>query len=235
MVHRNTAKSCGIGLAILTGVMLLALPIGGASAADPAVNITCTTAPDAPTDMEITQTGVATANITWTKGLGANITIIRVATSGYPFSIFDGSSTYSGNGTWVEVTGLDLENNTYYYRAWSQNNYGTSTGYDQVSIGSGAGTTSVDVSALITYLDDLFGGPMGIGNIIIIGFFLVIAVWKKGWIRIIMSLGVVTWGAFALDYDAKIAAPLIAVGTILFFEAIIKTIQQRRAEAAQEA
>lgn len=209
------------------------LPVGGVALASPSMNVTIslTTTPQPPTDFTITQIGVSTINITWTKGLGANITIVRGSTAAYPFSVFDGDAIYSGNGTWVEVGSLDLSTYTYYYRAWSQNNYGTSTGYDEASIGNGT-TTTVDMSVLIDYLSDFLEGPMGINSIIFIVALVGFAIWKKGWIRILLSICVIIWGVFAMDYDIKIAAPLLAVGSVLFFMGVLNMIRQAR--AAQE-
>lgn len=143
MVHSRNGNTRIIGL--LLGLVLLMLCVSGVSAADPAVNITVTKwniPPLAPTNFQITQTALDAINITWTMGTAANITIVRGSTSGYPFSVLDGDAVYSGNLTYVEVSGLDLDANTYYYRAWSQNEYGTSSGYAEDSIGSGAGTTT---------------------------------------------------------------------------------------------
>lgn len=185
--------------------------------------------------MDITQIGVGSINITWTKGVGANITIVRGSSVGYPYSIFDGNAIYSGNGTWVQVDGLDLATYTYYYRAWSQNAYGTSEGYDQDSIGHGAGDSSSNATGTFTFSGfSLTGDGFGIVEMMIVIAFLVIAIWKKSWIRIMMSLCVVIWGAFAVQYDVKVAGPLLAVGAILFFMGIFRMIEQRRAEAAEE-
>ena len=218
-------------LGILIGVMLLGLCASGVVVAAPSVTVTIslTTTPQPPTDFEITQTGISTINITWAKGLGANITIARVSTSGYPFSVFDGDAVYSGNGTSVEVGSLDLTNNTYYFRAWSQNEYATSIGYAQDSIGHGAEDEgSLDLSALIDWLNTFIGGPMGINSIIFILGLMGFAFWKKGWIRVVLSLGIITWGAFAVNYDIKVAAPLLGIGTVLFITGILNVIAQHR-------
>ena len=211
--------------------MLLAICASGALAADPVVSITVTKwaiPPLAPEDFQITETGVGSINVTWTKGTAANITIIRMSTAGYPFSIYDGTDVYSGNGTYVEVSDLALGTYTYYFRAWSQNEYGTSTGYAQASVGTGA-TTSADMSELIDYLETLFGGPMGISSMVfaiaLVGF----GFWKKGWIRVLVAICIIVWGAFAMDYDIKVAAPLIAIGSVLFFMGTLKLIANYRA------
>jgi len=74
--------------------------------------------------------------------------------------------------------------------------------------------------------------PIGLPEVIFVLGLLGFAIWKKSWIRIVLSTGIIIWGAFAMSYDIKIAAPLIAVGTVLFIQAILKQIQQAR-EATQ--
>jgi len=70
----------------------------------------------------------------------------------------------------------------------------------------------------------------GIGNIILVMALLGFALWKKGWLRIILSICIIIWGVFYMSYDIKIAAPLIAVGAVLSIQAILKQIQQAREE-----
>jgi hypothetical protein len=225
---------------ILTGAILALLLLGFALpilADTPAVSITVSKwaqAPLAPTNFTITQTGVASINITWAMGTAANITIVRGSTNGYPFSIFDGDAVYSGNLTYVEVGSLDLATYTYYYRAWSQNEYGTSSTYAQDSIGAEE-TAGVDMSELIDYLSNLLEGPMGIANMFFVAILIGVGVWRKGWIRAITGLGVIIWGIFALKYDIKVAAPLLAIGMVLFFTALTGLISQYRQDREEEA
>lgn len=74
----------------------------------------------------------------------------------------------------------------------------------------------------------LVGTEIGIADILFALALLGFALWKKGWIRIILSVCIIIWGAFALQYDIKIAAPLLAAGSVLFFEAVLKEIQHAR-------
>ena len=233
MVHLSRGNARRLA-ALLLGVTLLSLCTGGVVAASPSNNITITstTTPQPPTDFTITQIGVGTINITWTKGHAANITIVRGSTVSYPFSVFDGDAVYSGNGTSVSVGSLDLSANTYYYRAWSQNDYATSTGYAQATIGSGSSssTTTTTMGLLdLSLTGDGFGLLEMIFLIAIIGF----AFWKKSWIRVLLSLCIIIWGVFAMQYDIKVAAPLLAIGTILFFMGVLNMIRENRA-AQQE-
>ena len=71
----------------------------------------------------------------------------------------------------------------------------------------------------------IFGG---IGDMILVIALLFFALWKKDWIRIILSTCIVIWGAFYISYDIKVAAPLIAVGATLFIQAILVQIQNSR-------
>jgi len=222
----------------LLGLLLLAICVSGVLAADPVVTITVTKwciPPLAPTSFTITQTGVGSINITWVMGTAANTTIIRGSTSGYPFTVLDGDAVYSGNGTYVEVSGLDLGSHTYYYRAWSVNEYGTSANYAQAAIGEDAPVTgTVDMSELIDLITALVAGPTGIVNMMFAVALMGFAFWKKGWLRVMLAVSLITWGAFMSAYDMKIAAPFIAVGSLLFIMSIFRLITNYRAEQ-QEA
>jgi len=227
MVHCGSRNA---RLGILIGILLLLLCASGVMAADPTVSITVTkwnVPPLAPTHFKITQTGAASANITWSMGTAANITIIRVSTNGYPFSIFDGDAVYSGNGTYAEVGSLNLALYTYYYRAWSQNEYGTSLTYAQATIGTGA-APSADVSALTALILSLIEGPTGIVNMMFAVALMGFAFWKKSWIRVILALALIIWGVFTIPYDIKIAAPFIGIGFVLFIMGIFQNIAGQR-------
>ena len=76
-------------------------------------------------------------------------------------------------------------------------------------------------------------GPLGIPQMIIILALLGFALWKQGWLRVILSLCLIIWGAFALPYDIKIAAPLLAIGSVLFFMGILNEIQKSRSSTEE--
>jgi len=219
------------------GLLLLAICVSGVLAADPVVTITVTKwciPPLAPTSFTITQTGVGSINITWTMGTAANTTIIRGSTSGYPFTVLDGDAVYSGNGTYVEVSGLDLDSNTYYYRAWSVNEYGTSANYAQAAIGEDAPTPIVDMSEMFALISGFIEGPTGIVNMMFAVSLMGFAFWKRGWLRVMLAIALIIWGAYMTAYDMKIAAPFIGVGTLLFIMAIFRLVENYKAEQ-QEA
>jgi len=217
--------------------MLLLLCVSGVMASNPVISITVSKwaqPPLAPTSFTVTEISPTSVNITWVMGTAANITIIRGSTSGYPFTVLDGSDIYSGNGTYVVVEGLSLEDTRYYFRAWSVNEYGTSADYAQAAIGGAAPTPIVDMSELFALIIGLIEGPTGIVNMMFAVSLMGFAFWKRGWLRVLMAVSLITWGAFMTAYDMKIAAPFIGVGTLLFIMSIFRLITNYRAEQ-QEA
>ncbi|MCK4714241.1 MAG: hypothetical protein KAT35_01595 [Candidatus Aenigmarchaeota archaeon] len=154
----------------------------------------------APTIFIITQTGPNSIIITWNLGPGSNTTIIRASPDGYPTSLTDGYEVYSGNGTSVTMSGFDFGISAHYFSAWGQNTYGYSGNPAQASVGSHIGLPAL---------------------IFVIGL-CVFAFWKKGWIRILLAVCIIIWGAFAIPYDIKIALPLVAGGTLLFMLSIFQ-------------
>lgn len=73
---------------------------------------------------------------------------------------------------------------------------------------------------------------LGIVNILFVLALIVFALWKTGWLRLLLSVAITTWGAFMLPYDVKIAAPLITLGAVLFFMDIWGLAKQRRENRA---
>lgn len=78
------------------------------------------------------------------------------------------------------------------------------------------------------------GIGLGIPDIIftlaLVGF----ALWQKSWIRVILSICIIVWGVFAMQFDIKVAAPLLAIGTVLFFRGILNLIAKYR-ESREES
>ena len=226
--HRNRSR---ILAGVLCGVMLALLCVNGVMAADPVVSITVSKwaqAPLAPTHLTITEITTTSVNITWPMGVAANTTIIRGSTSGYPFTVLDGSDIYSGNATYVVVEGLSLSDTLYYFRAWSENDYGTSTDYAQATAGTSPG--SGDIDALTAMIVGLIEGPTGIVNMMFAVALMGFSFWKRGWLRVLLSLSLIIWGAFMTAYDMKIAAPFIGIGTMLFLMAAFQLIEHYKAE-----
>jgi len=165
-----------------------------------------TALPGPPTDFVVIGVGDTMVGLSWAIGAKADIIVIRGSSNGYPSSVTDGYLVYSGNETSLTIDGLNLETSTYYYRAWSHNDYGYSA----------------------AYAEGYAGNPIGIPSIIFVVSMCGFALWKKGWIRILLSVCIIIWGTFAMQYDIKIAAPLLALGAILFIMSIMKHIETAR-------
>ncbi|MFC2065767.1 choice-of-anchor R domain-containing protein [Chloroflexota bacterium] len=77
------------------------------------------TKPDAPISFSATVISGTQIDLGWTKGDGANRTMVRRDTGSYPADKNDGVQVYFDTGTSVSDTGLSA-GTTYYYRAWSE-------------------------------------------------------------------------------------------------------------------
>ena len=73
-------------------------------------------------------------------------------------------------------------------------------------------------------MEEMAGSMTSLMQISVIIALMFFALWKRGWLRAILSLSLITWGAFMTPYDMKIAAPLIGVGTLLFFTSIFNLL-----------
>lgn len=177
----------------------------------------------APTDFTITQISPTSINITWTMGLGADRTIIRVSDEDWPADINDGYLSYNGTGTYVVVDGLSLATTAYYFRTWSENDFMVSADYAQARVG-----TLVGLAAFLDMLIPLIDGPTGIVNMMFAVSLMGFGFWKKGWLRVMFSASLVIWGAATMPHDMKIAAPFIAVGIMLLFMAIFHLMSEYR-------
>jgi hypothetical protein len=70
--------------------------------------------------------------------------------------------------------------------------------------------------------------PLGIPQMIMILALLGFALWKQGWLRVILSACLLIWGTFAMEYDIKVAAPLIGLGAVLFIMGTMNLVTQYR-------
>ena len=77
------------------------------------------TKPDGPVVLNAAANGVSQIDLTWTKGAGADRTMVRGKLGSYPTSYTDGYQVYFNTGTSASDTGLSA-NTTYFYRAWSE-------------------------------------------------------------------------------------------------------------------
>lgn len=73
-------------------------------------------------------------------------------------------------------------------------------------------------------------GPLGIPQMIAILALMALALWQQGWMRVILSLSLIIWGAFAAGVDMKIGAPLVAISVILFLMGIFRLVGNRRSQ-----
>lgn len=74
----------------------------------------------------------------------------------------------------------------------------------------------------------LGGSNMSLIQILFIVALLAIAIWQKGWLRVIPAIAIITWGAASIAYDVKIGIPLIGLGLVLFILGLVKLIEGYR-------
>lgn len=74
----------------------------------------------------------------------------------------------------------------------------------------------------------IIGTSLGILDIVFVLALIGFALWKTKWIRVMLSIGVMVWGVFAMPYDIKVAAPLLAIGIVLFIMGILSVIKSYR-------
>jgi hypothetical protein len=80
--------------------------------------LTFTTKPDAPTGFDATAASPSQINLAWTKGSGAQKTMVRRSAIDYPAAPDTGYQVYFDSGNVTSDNGLTF-NTTYYYSAWS--------------------------------------------------------------------------------------------------------------------
>jgi hypothetical protein len=81
------------------------------------------TYPEAPTATALTLLNPTTISLTWTKGTGANNTVVLKKTTGIPASVSDGTIVY--NGTHPFYNDTLIPGIAAYYKAWSFTNWST--------------------------------------------------------------------------------------------------------------
>jgi len=91
--------------------------------------VTFLTKPDAPTGLTATAFSETQINLSWTKGTGAQKTVIIAKEDSYPADRTDGAQIYNDTGTSCSHTDL-TEGEHWYYRAWS---YTTESTLEQYS------------------------------------------------------------------------------------------------------
>jgi hypothetical protein len=105
------------------------------------------TKPYPPTNTHIT-IAIPTVNISWTKGTGANKTIITYKSTGYPTSYNDGTIIYNDTGTYYNY--VTTNGSVYYYSAFSYTNYSS---YNAIS-DNGTSFTNITGGGFVVYAYD---------------------------------------------------------------------------------
>ncbi|MBA7641559.1 hypothetical protein ES703_49244 [subsurface metagenome] len=105
------------------------------------------TKPDKPTALQDTDRTSTTIDISWTKGSGAQKTMVRYRTDQYPTSTSDGIQAYFNTGTSTTVESLS-SGQVYYFRAWSYATEGGKEQYSDLTSDITAYTNPGDPSAL---------------------------------------------------------------------------------------
>ena len=74
--------------------------------------------------------------------------------------------------------------------------------------------------------------PIELPEILFILALMGFAFWKRSWLRLMLAIPIIIWGVFAAPYDMKIGVPVMAIGTILFFMALMKVWRGKDIEVA---
>lgn len=111
--------------------------------------VTFVTKPNEPSSLLATPISESQINLTWTKGEGAEKTMVRYKKGSYPTSRSDGTQVYFDTGTSYSHTSLDADE-TYYYRAWSYTTDAPNSGYSDNYSEDYASTASAIVVPTVT-------------------------------------------------------------------------------------
>ncbi len=103
------------------------------------------TKPDEPSGFSATSVSDSEIDLAWTKGDGADNTVIRGKIGSYPVSVSDGVEVYNDSGNSCAHSGLSTGEH-WYYRAWSYATDGGLSQYSDVSVMDGA-ITGLPVAA----------------------------------------------------------------------------------------
>ena len=141
---------------LIAASLLLMLPfglIGTEVLADTSAEVTVTAAGyvcAAPGGLTLTYISDYEVGISWTKGEGAENTMVRAAVGRLPESRTDGYLVYYGDGTSTSdfSNNLDVLDAPVYYRAWSQNAAGTWEDVGSSDFVAGVGVTVLAISII---------------------------------------------------------------------------------------
>ncbi|GAH95247.1 unnamed protein product, partial [marine sediment metagenome] len=98
-----------------------------------------TTKPNPPTNLSCSVISQTQINLTWSKGSGAEKTLIRRKVGSYPTSVTDGDQVYFDTGTSYNDTTCSCGTN-YFYRAWSYKTGAPNSGYSDATSDDNATT-----------------------------------------------------------------------------------------------
>ena len=107
----------------------------------PAASLSFTTKPNPPTSLSASTISQTQIDVSWTKGSGAEKTMVRRKVDSYPSSVSDGDEAYFDTGSSFNDTGLTCGTH-YYYRAWSYKTGAPSSGYSDSYAEDNAATSS---------------------------------------------------------------------------------------------
>ena len=91
-------------------------------------DVTFTTKPNPPTGLSTTAQSQTQIDVLWTKGSGAEKTMVRRKVGSYPTSVSNGDQAYFDTGSSFSDTSLNCGTH-YYYRAWSYKAGAPNSGY----------------------------------------------------------------------------------------------------------
>lgn len=97
------------------------------------------TKPNIATNFEANPASETQIDLAWTKGTGAQKTVIRAKQNSYPANIADGTEIYNDTGSSYSHSGLS-DGEHWYYRAWSYVTEGGLTQYSDTYAGDNAQT-----------------------------------------------------------------------------------------------
>lgn len=151
-----------------------------------------------PTNFIITQVGPGSVNVSWTKNINANTTIIRVTEDGCPANYLDNYLVYNDTGNWTIYDSLSLTTSTYCFRAWSYND-------DEYSIDYAEGKIGGDSMILIGFIIL----PLGL---------MTLALWqKKIWLMLGAGISFICLAAYGLiDGSPGEAIWILGIFCIIF-------------------
>ncbi len=107
------------------------------------------TKPNPPTALADTARTATSISISWTKGSGAEKTMVRYRTDQYPVSVSDGTQAYFDIGSSTTVSTL-TNGQIYYFRSWSYTTGAPNSGYSDETSDDGAYTNPGDPASLAT-------------------------------------------------------------------------------------